>query len=201
MGPYADENGPVPNYGLTYSMWQSPNPRENETVWTGIIVKGGHARVGGVSTPEIHEYTPVTMGMITDGTSNTILVMEKAVNAKYYTFARDNQYKDWWDTGYYHTADYTSMRMFSIGHSSAWFGPEDRGLIADTVQRPASWIDGWSDGRTIELGFGSPHPLATNAVFGDGSVRAVNNQIPISLLIRLGKRSDGEAIDTSSVAL
>jgi prepilin-type N-terminal cleavage/methylation domain-containing protein len=188
MGPYADENGDVPNYGLTFSSGSNPNPKENQTVWTGIIVKGGHTRTSG---PEIFKYEPCKFGWVTDGTSNTLMFMEKAVNAKYYTFSRDNQYKDWWETGYYHTADFTTMRFFSMPSSSAWFGPEAITMIGDTDARPAGWIDGFSDGRTRELGFGSPHPQTVGAVMGDGSTHAVNEEAELITMIRLGKRNDG----------
>ena len=194
MGPYADENGDVPNDGLTFSQRDSPNPYENSTVWTGIIVKGGHARTGGVSQPEIHKYTPVGFGAIIDGSSNTIMLMEKAVNSDYYSFSRDNQYKDWWDTGYYHTADFTTMRMFSLASSTFWGGPQEFGFISDTQDRPSDWVDSWSDGRTRELGFGAAHPQVCCGVMGDGSTQTVSTTADTLVMIRLGKRSDGFAV-------
>ncbi|MEL7498370.1 MAG: DUF1559 domain-containing protein [Planctomycetota bacterium] len=199
MGPHTDENGDVPNYGLTFSQWDSPNPEERNTVWTGIIVKGGHARTGGVSSPEVTKYSDVGFGSITDGSSNTIMFMEKAVNSRHYNFTRDNQYKDWWDTGYYHTADFSTMRFFSLPSSTAWFGSAEFGLISDTWNRPSDWIDGWSDGRTRELGFGSAHPSTTNAVFGDGSTHSVTNKTNTLVLIRLGKRADGFGVSISDI--
>jgi prepilin-type N-terminal cleavage/methylation domain-containing protein len=199
MGPYADETGDVPNYWQQFSQWHPPNPQEPRTVWTGMIVKGGHAQTKNVSTPKITKFPTVSITDVKDGSSNTIMFMEKAVNAKYYNFSRDNQYKDWWDTGYYHTADFTTMRIFSLSSNSAWFGPGDFGIFSDTKARPAGWVDSWSDGRTRELGFGSVHPGVACAVFGDGSTKTIPQTTSTLLLIRLGKRADGQSINTSEL--
>ena len=198
MGPYADENGDVPNYGLTFSSGSNPNPAERQTVWTGIIAKGGHAQTS-TSPASVTNYGGIDFGQITDGSSNTFMFVEKAVNAQYYSFSRDNQYKDWWDTGYYHTADFTTLRIFSMPSSSAWFGPEEFGLISDTATRPAGWVDGFSDGRTRELGFGSAHPGTTNAIMGDGSTHSISNTTDTLTLIRLGKRADGFVVGVSEL--
>jgi prepilin-type N-terminal cleavage/methylation domain-containing protein len=195
-GPYADENGDVPDYGLTFSNQQDPNPNELQTVFTGIIAKGGH---GNVATDNGRKYPTVGFGQIADGSSNTFLFVEKAVNAQNYNFSRDNQYKDWWDTGYFHTADYTALRMFSIGSSSAWFGADDIAPIADNAPRPASWVDGFSDGRTRELGFGSPHPGTMTAVMGDGSTHSISLDASLQLLIRVGRRADGFSVNVSDL--
>lgn len=192
MGPYCNENGDVPNYGLTFSQWDAPNPAEFDTVWTGLIAKGGHARVGGVSTPEITKYGKVGFGSIPDGSSNTIMFMEKSVNQNFYSFTRDNQYKMWWDTGQYHTADYSTMRTFTMASSTWWHTSLPLTLISDSQERPAEWIDGWSDNHTRELGFGSAHAGVTNCVLGDGSTHTVKNSSDAITLIRLGDRADGD---------
>jgi prepilin-type N-terminal cleavage/methylation domain-containing protein len=198
MGPYADENGDVPNYGLTFSSGSAPNSYENQTVFTGIIVKGGHAQTS-TSPANVFKYGGCNFGMISDGSSNTFMFVEKAVNARYYNFSRDNQYKDWWETGYYHTADFTALRIFSVSSSSAWFGPEEFTFISDSATRPAGWVDGFSDGRTREVGFGSAHPGTTSSVMGDGSTHSISNSADVLTLIRLGKRADGFPVDVSDL--
>jgi len=191
-GPFADETGDIPGYGLTFANNTDPSPTERTTVFTGIISKGGH---GNISTMNPTRYSKVGFSQITDGSSNTFMLMEKAVNAANYSFSRDNQYKDWWDTGYFHNADYTTLRMISIGSSSAWFGSEDVAPLADNAIRPASWIDSFSDGRTRELGFGSAHPGTMTAVFGDGSTHSISMDASLVSLIRMGRRSDGFIVD------
>ena len=194
MGPYADENGDVPNYGLTFSNWDAPNPQENTTVWTGIITKGGHAQnQGNTSALGVWEYGETNFGSVTDGSSNTFMFVEKAVNARFYSYSRDGQYDDWWDTGQFHTADFCTMRFFTVGSSSAWFGAEDHAFIGDTEARPDGWVDGGT-GRTRELGFGSAHPGVTMAVMGDGSTQSVKDTTDVVTLIRLGKRADGNTV-------
>ncbi len=188
LGPFADENGDVAGHNITFANNTDPYSTEPTSVFIGIISKGAH---GNTSTNNVTDYAKIGFGQIADGSSNTFLYMEKAVNARNYNFSRDNQYKDWWDTGYFHNADYTTMRMISIGSSSAWFGPEDIAPLADNAVRPASWVDSFSDGRTRELGFGSPHPGTMTAALGDGSVHSVNLDASLTSLIRMGRRADG----------
>jgi prepilin-type N-terminal cleavage/methylation domain-containing protein len=195
-GPYADETGDIPGYGLTFSSTSDPNPTESTTVFTGIIAKGAH---GNTASGVAKRYSKIGFGQIADGSSNTFLFMEKAVNARNYSFSRDNQYKDWWDTGYFHNADYTTLRMISIGSSSAWFGSESIGPLADNAVRPESWVDSFSDGRTRELGFGSPHPGTMTAVFGDGSTHSISLDADLTSLIRVGRRADGFVVDATDL--
>lgn len=194
-GPFADENGNVPNYGLTFSNRSDPSPHETTTVFTGIISKGGHGNTSGEPT----KYSKISFGQIADGSSNTFLFAEKAVNARNYNVSRNGQFEDWWDTGYFHNADYTTLRMFSIGISNAWFGPEDIGPIADNAPRPESWIDSSSGNRTRELGFGSAHPGTMTSALGDGSTHSVSMDASLENLIRVGRRSDGFVVNPNEL--
>jgi len=195
-GPFSDENGDVPGYGLTFSSNSDPNPQEFQTVFTGIVAKRAH---GNTSSNNATKYSKIGFGTITDGSSNTFLYVEKAVNARNYNFARTNQFMDWWDTGYYHNADYTALRMFSVGSSGAWFGPEAIGPLPDNAVRPDSWVDSFSGGRTRELGFGSAHPGTMTAVLGDGSTHSVSIDTNLLTLIRVGRRGDGFVVDVTEL--
>ena len=188
---WADENGiRLDSWGLTFSRWENPNPAEQDSVWTGIIAKGGHVR-NGSGTPQVFRYTKVNTSSVYDGTSNTIMFMEKAANAEFYSFAA-SQYSDWWESGTYHSADWSAMRMASGPHGGdtwgGWRGFEI-GLWPDTRQRPSNVMEG--TGRTREMGFGSAHPAGAMAVLGDGSVHGVAFQINAQLLNRMGQRGDG----------
>jgi len=191
MGPVADDRGDVAGYGFQYSQWSPPLAREWQTAWTGMIAKGGHAQTKNVAVPAITRFPGVRVSDVRDGSSKTILLMEKAVNARSYSFSRSGPYQDWWDTGYYHTADYTALRIFSISSATAWFGRGDIGILGDSSPRPANWIESGSGGRTRELGFGSAHPGYACSVFGDGSTKAVADSAEVAVLIRLGRRDDG----------
>lgn len=191
MGPAADDRGDVAGYGFQYSQGSPPNPREWQTVWTGMIAKGGHAQTRNVASPAITRFPKVRVTDVRDGSSKTIMLMEKAVNGRYASFSRSGPYQDWWDTGYYHTADFTALRIFSISSATAWFGRGDIGILGDASPRPVGWVETGSGGRTRELGFGSAHPGYACSVFGDGSTKAVGETADVTTLIRLGRRADG----------
>jgi len=161
-----------------------------------MIAEGGHAQTKNVSAPAITRFPPVRVTDVRDGSSKTILLMEKAVNARSYAFSRGGPYQDWWDTGYYHTADFTALRIFSVSSNAAWFGRGDLGILGDASPRPATWVEAGSGGRTRELGFGSAHPGFACSVFGDGSTRAVADTAAVAVLIRLGRRADGDDAGT-----
>lgn len=201
LGPFADENGPVPRHN-TYTQQSGKEQDGNfEATFKGIIVKGGHATStanSGIAS-SIAKHETVDFGAIADGSSNTILFMEKSVNAQNYSYARASQYDDWWDTGYSHSADYGTMRMFSFPSGSAWFGDEALAAIPDNQQRSEKYSQHWTDGRSHELGFGSAHPGTVTAVFGDGSVRSISNSTAVATLVALGQRDDGLVIDANEL--
>ena len=194
-GPLADENGNVPNYDLSVENNVDPNGHEQTTVFKGIISKGGHGNVN-ASPPRATKYAKIGFGEISDGSSNTFLFVEKAANARHYNYSRAGRFDDWWDTGYYHNADYSSLRMFSFG-SSRWIGPEDVRPFADNEQRPDAWNQPYN--RTRELGFGSAHPGTMTAALGDGSTHSVSLNASLENLIRVGRRSDGFVVDASEL--
>ncbi|MDA8563838.1 DUF1559 domain-containing protein [Mariniblastus sp.] len=127
------------------------------------------------------------------------MFMEKSVNAQNYSYARTGQFDDWWDTGYAHSADYGTMRMFSFASNSAWFSDEALTLIPDNQQRSENFTNLWTDGRSHEVGFGSAHPGTVIAVFGDGSTRSISNSTEVATLVALGQRNDGLIIDTDAL--
>ena len=197
-GPFADENGNVPDHGLEFSNNRDPRPNELTTVFTGIISKGGHGNTGS-NPPNPTKYAKIGFGQISDGSSNTFLFVEKAANADHYNYSRAGRFNDWWDTGYYHNADYGSLRMFSVASPNAWFGTVALRPIADNEQRPDSWIDSGSDNRTRELGFGSAHPGTMTAALGDGSTHSVSLNADLVNLIRVGRRSDGFSVSVNEL--
>jgi prepilin-type N-terminal cleavage/methylation domain-containing protein len=159
-----------------------PFPQEEEWIWTGIIAKGGHVHVGG--NPQVYRFARINMGSIHDGTSNTIMYMEKAVPANQYMVDSSLNW-DWWDLmGYFHNADWSTMR--TTGEP----------LVGDNSRRP-DWQEGqgaWNNGRVPQYQFGSAHPGSTMAVLGDGSTHAVKNTVDLLTLNTLGKRSSGRMV-------
>ena len=192
IAAWADEDGFHPFHGFQF--WPgTPNvKREEQFTWRGLIAKGRH--FSNAQCDSISEYTKIGMRDALDGTSNTILYMEKAVNGRFYDFVETTPYEDWWESGVFHNADYSTMRLATLGAPGGWWaGSEEVPLLNDSQQRPDSWVQ--SSGRTRELGFGSAHPGVTNAVFGDGSVRPVRNTVQTIVVNRLARRADGDPID------
>ncbi|MEM9413216.1 MAG: DUF1559 domain-containing protein, partial [Planctomycetota bacterium] len=151
---------------------------------------GGHTNVSS-NPPQVTEFRKIGAEDVFDGLSNTSMFMEKAVNAMHYNYNSSVWWHNWWDFGVFHNADWTTMRLVTLGRAGWWAGPEPVGLLNDSEPRPEGWFDPAS-GTTRELGFGSAHPGVTNAVLGDGSTRSVSNNADLVTLIRLGQRSDGK---------
>jgi prepilin-type N-terminal cleavage/methylation domain-containing protein len=179
--------------------WQLTAPNSNETnTFKGIITKVGHFNASG-GTTALTKYGKVGAGTVSDGTSNTIAIMEKSVNARF-NQPSVSPFWTWWELpGWAFAADWPTMRL--IGN---WIP-----LINDNQDRTAAGL-GWyvidsSTGLTQEFGFGSAHPGITNAVFADGSVRTIRNSAGncgnlsysdnTCVLYHLGKRDDGFTID------
>lgn len=181
-----DYCGLMTEWGMEWQANQPPNSNEPNT-FKGIIVKGGHVRTDNASLTK--KYGTVSVASITDGTSNTIAIMEKAVSSRQYT----PQVWDWWEIpGWAHNSDWPNMRL-----AGNWLP-----LMPDNQYPRISWTDQGS-GRFWEPGVGSAHTGIIMAVFGDGSVRAVRSSIgnggalnnqdnnPGSVFYQLAKRDDG----------
>ena len=198
LNAFSDENGFNDQHGLAFNYSPVNVTKEQNNMWTGVFNKGGHAFPGF----QIYDYKDIKFRDLSDGLSNTLAVMEKAVNARFYDFVEIQSDTDWWESGMFHPADYSTMRMVSLAPAASWTGFDQDlpiGLISDSAERPASWSTGHPEGRTMELGFGSAHPGITNAVVGDGSTRGINNNSDLLTLIRLGRRADGLTANLDSL--
>jgi prepilin-type N-terminal cleavage/methylation domain-containing protein len=186
MGDYA---GVMVEWGFQYQSTQPPDPNEHNT-FMGIIAKGGHVRTDNPSLTQY--YGGVRVTDVSDGTSNTIAIMEKSLMARY---SQPGNW-DWWELpGWAYGADWPNMRL--IGN---WLP-----LLADNQDRP-SWMYGSAGniGRPAEFGFGSAHTGIVNAVFGDGSVRPLSMGLNACgnsgwsdgscVLYHLGHRADGQVV-------
>jgi prepilin-type processing-associated H-X9-DG protein len=185
--------------------WESTVPPSGNTAqaFGGIITKGGQYRSDNPSlTVKFGKVTPTS---VTDGLSNRLFVMEKAVWAQAYQpagpGAGNNWNWDWWELpGWTHDADWPNMRL-----AGNWIP-----LLPDNQDRrntSVSWEFNSNLGRPNDFGFGSAHPGVVNALWGDGSVRPVNMSINACgssswsdgtcALYHLGGRADGWVVDNS----
>ena len=192
LGPWRDENGNVDPYFFQFHSHLPPDSNEIQNCWSGIIAKGGHTQVT-TNPPTVRKFPSVGFENIRDGSSNTIMYMEKAVSSRNYTYNSDVWWHNWWDFGAFHNADWGTMRAISLPRPGWWAGETQGTLISDTAPRPDDWIDG-DTGNPREVGFGSPHNGVVPAVFGDGSTTTLAITADPVLLIRLGRRADGQTV-------
>ena len=203
LGDYAGIMGsendlPDGEWGYSFNEGQSPNVNEARYVWSGIISKGGATDYVTTSGgPTITKFPKVTFASITDGSSNTAMIMEKAVAVENWSIPDTGGYDFWELKGYYGGADWPTMRV-----ATDLAGPGTNPaveVISDSTPRPQPWHSYPTGDRPFEKGFGSAHPATFNAVFGDGSTKPIAYQVDLTLLNRLGKRNDGFVIDLSEI--
>ena len=188
-GVMASWNEPGWN-GFEWQITQPPRENEQKVVFQGIIVKGGHVKVN--SNPDtIWKFKEVDTATVFDGTSNTLMLAEKSVQAQYYTLATANPWPYWEVYGYYTPADWPDMRLFAPGNTNGDFRVP---MFGDAEPRPNDQYL-LSNGQYKEHGFGSAHPGVVNAVFGDGSTRAINRNADLNLMNNIGMRADGQVVD------
>ena len=196
FGDYAGVMASHCDPGWTGFEWRSNAPPQSNSmgdeealVWTGIIARGGHTNL---STGEVWEFGRIGFNRIKDGSSNTILIAEKAVAAGNYTIPNNNPFQFWEIRGYYSAADWPTMRIF--GARTQTNSPfETVPPLGDTDQRPSDF--NMSGSLKVEKGFGSAHSGVFIAVFGDASTRSLAFDTDLILLDRLGKRADGTSAE------
>jgi prepilin-type N-terminal cleavage/methylation domain-containing protein len=202
------EINPIPSSAIAMPQIQNLITTERTKISHGIVCKGG-TELGTPSGPieGFQAYTPVTVSKVTDGTSKTIAVMEKAVWNKFYQPVGDGgNLWDWTEIpGWIFSFDWPNMRMAppivgpdAVDVQGYKTGPrndaDDQARIDmgknDTGYGPLA------TGNYADIGFGSPHTGVMNAVFGDASVHAIPIGIDRQVLFQLGCRDDGGSIQS-----
>ncbi len=164
----------------------------------GIIVRTSYSaentgrrvvrtRVEGVTTP-------VKFQMITDGTSNTMLLAEKFLRPDLYdggSWADDKGWTDGWDPDTMRSTCFKPLRDSLAGTTGS------RGACGGTRGLPS--CDQLYGPETDVVNFGSAHPGGFNAVFGDGSVHTINYDVDPQTFDNLGDRQDAQTVDLASL--
>ena len=203
LGDYAGIMGSeniAGNNGFAWNPNQPLSENEEDVVWTGIISRGGHFGQG-----RVWKLQKVDFGAIADGTSNTIMLAEKAVLAEDYTVFGQFPWRYWEFFGYYTGADWPTMRQFGAlnvdGTNSGPFGgtPVEYPVLGDSEARPDHI--GFEGGTQVrrELGFGSAHAGTLSVVMGDGSTHSIRRDANLLTLDSLGKREDGLVLSLKDV--
>ncbi|MCA9239659.1 MAG: DUF1559 domain-containing protein [Planctomycetales bacterium] len=201
LGDYAGVMASHNDPGWSGFEWQNttgPRSNEKDAVWTGILIKGGQVNING---PQVWKFGRVGFQRITDGSSNTILVAEKAAWSETYSISSSliGKHPYWELYGYYIGADWPTMRQFGAltqGASSPL--PEVR-VKDDSESRIKNPVGKQFANLPDEQGFGSAHPGVFLAAFGDGSARVINNSADLLLLDSLGKRADGAVVSLEDI--
>ena len=123
----------------------------------------------------------VTIAQVSDGTTNTYAVGEKALDPDHYEDGLDPG-DDW--------SMYSGQQ--DDVYRTTYYNP-NIGVATTPVQdRPGL---GFSDGAPTIHKFGSPHPGGCFFAMCDGSVQLVSYDVDPEVHRRLGNRSDGETVD------
>ena len=152
------------------------NDGERNTFWTGVVTKGFSTNSAG---EVVSRYPRVTFGSISDGSSNTILYMEKSAFARMYSGTADNGFPALVGETYGQlgAGNYSAFRSISVPLSDN--DDQNGNRIPSGEMNPA------------ERRVGSAHPGTTNLVLGDGSTHAASNNASIVSLWALQDRADG----------
>lgn len=180
-GDYAGVSFQAAWFGLPAGHEASTGSHNEPHTWKGMISPSSFE-------PKANPVrgNPVTMGSVTDGTSNTMMFGEKSVNARRYsgTFSAFWRLRgdEWGKLG--QGGRFGAMRYFLDPVSDA-----------DEIGERAAINAGTSPWTSLETRFGSAHPGMFNAVLGDGSVTSINFTIDRTAWWALCKRADGVVLD------
>ena len=184
----------------------------------GLVSKYGTlmSGTGGPVTYTFQQYAPITTSRVSDGTSKTVAIIEKAVWAKFY----QSDISDWSDidyAGWPDCYDWPTMRAVVLPSNSSLKGlnavyyhqnvPADLGKLTPlddtddasrTAIQQATTAYALPDGNCAENATGGPHSGMMNSVFGDGSVHSLRTSIDQTVLFELTVRDDGQPVDPNS---
>ena len=151
--------------------WTPPYSQEGcDLMYGGIIAPGGFA---GDASNTFKRAVPVRVGAVTDGTSNTLMIGEKAARPSMYSGG--SNYDRW--SCFFPSSHWEFIRQMS------WYAP-----IPDSANRATS-LPSWE--TSGDRGFGSGHPGGFGVVMGDGSVRSSSYDVDKAVLQKIGIRNDG----------
>jgi prepilin-type N-terminal cleavage/methylation domain-containing protein/prepilin-type processing-associated H-X9-DG protein len=137
---------------------------------------------------------PVRLAMVTDGTSNTLLLGEKWLRPDRYLIG------DWMDDQNFASAlDQDSMRLGDVVPVKDTKSNPGTGLqVADGVNNPCCnyWRDPPTQSPSMRLGsyFGGAHPGGMNSLMADGSCRSISWNVSQQVFAAIGNKGEGNAV-------
>jgi prepilin-type processing-associated H-X9-DG protein len=130
------------------------------------------------ATRIFYPFSSISVGEISDGSSNTLLFAEKYLNPDNYETGVD-------------AGDNDIAWVGSDDDTIRWTSPDTGNAtirVSGVPRRDTSGISFSGD-------FGSPHAGGFNSVFADGSVRQISYGIGATVYNNLANRKDGAALD------
>jgi prepilin-type N-terminal cleavage/methylation domain-containing protein len=177
----ANNNGGRPlDYAAPY---YGPEDRSiDATTYLGVIVPSEQTEAQG------NKDMPVRMAMITDGTSNTLLLGEKWLRPDRYLIG------DWMDDqNFASSLDQDSMRLGDVVPIPDTKNNPATGLqVTDGTNNPCcNW---WRALATVGSRFGGAHPGGMSSLMADGSVRGINWNITQQIFSAIGNKGEGTVV-------
>jgi prepilin-type N-terminal cleavage/methylation domain-containing protein/prepilin-type processing-associated H-X9-DG protein len=167
----------VPPGGLADYAACAGNGNENGVNASGVFVLATSTIANNVLT---NWKGSVTLGAITDGTSNTFMMGERIV--RYSTF----------NAGGRGTAEDRSVYANNANNYRRYAGLSSNNELH--VLQLYSPDPIWNAQVINNRSFGSRHPGVCQFVFCDGSVKALANSTDVTVLTRLARRADGQVV-------
>jgi len=166
---------------------------EQNNVWVGVITKGFAANYAATNpSSTVQRFSRINSAAITDGTSNTLLIGEKAVSSRSYSVSG---IADWNNLVLADDADGNLIPNIA-GNAYGQFGVglfntyrEGGAPVADRVE---DGLNGQSDNGFRR--FGSAHPGNFNLGLADGSTHSADLQLDLTALANLVQIDDGEVV-------
>lgn len=191
---YAIDKGPGPSVIAPEGTFTSVTAYEMAGfACRGIIVRAGQLNTG---PPWYTKFPSVTIAKVADGTSKTIMFIEKAMYVTDYEQAPG--FTVWWDDPSW-AANFYPGTMRLVGSSNS---RDDTWPVNDIEKHPSGdgASTGWNNptgapGMVEEWGAGSAHTGIMNTVLGDGSVKSIRTNVDRFMLGRMTTRAGGETID------
>jgi prepilin-type N-terminal cleavage/methylation domain-containing protein/prepilin-type processing-associated H-X9-DG protein len=137
---------------------------------------------------------PVRMAMVTDGTSNTLLLGEKWLRPDQYltgSWGDDHNLISSLDPDGIRLGDVSPVKDTRNSPSTGnLVGPADNNPCCDWWRDPPNRMPSPRYGSY----FGGAHPGGMSAAFADGSVRTISWQIPQQVFAAIGNKGDGATV-------
>jgi prepilin-type N-terminal cleavage/methylation domain-containing protein/prepilin-type processing-associated H-X9-DG protein len=160
----------------------------NDSSYLGVIVPSEPPEAQG------NRDVPVRLAMITDGTSNTLLLGEKWLRPDRYLIG------DWMDDHNFASAlDQDAMRLGDVVPvKDTKANPATGVQVADGVNNPCCnwWRDPPTQSPSMRVGsyFGGAHPGGMNSLMADGSCRSISWNVSQQVFASIGNKGEGNSV-------